>query len=64
MARNEEKAQALLNRFVQAKKDANRDDKSKRPYLATECEDLKDCELCAALPQQTELGQTELEWLG
>lgn len=45
MARNEEKAQALLNRFVQAKKDANRDDKSKRPYLATECEDLKDCEL-------------------
>ena len=46
MARNEEKAQALLNRFVQAKKDANREDKSKRPYLATECEDLKDCELC------------------
>mmetsp|Transcript_35811 Transcript_35811/g.75276 ORF Transcript_35811/g.75276 Transcript_35811/m.75276 type:complete len:268 (-) Transcript_35811:233-1036(-) len=45
MARNEEKAQALLNRFVAAKKDANRVDKSQRPYLATECEDVRDCEM-------------------
>lgn len=48
MARNQEKAQALLNRFVQAKTAANREDKSTRPYLATECEDLRDCELYRA----------------
>lgn len=45
MARNEEKAQALLNRFVSAKRDANRADKSQRPYLASECDDLSDAEL-------------------
>jgi pre-mRNA-splicing factor ISY1 len=44
MARNEEKAQAMLNRFVAAKSAANREDKSQRPYLASECEDLPDCE--------------------
>lgn len=44
MARNEEKAQAMLNRFVSAKSAANKDDKSQRPYLASECEDLSDCE--------------------
>ena len=44
MARNEEKAQALLNRFVAAKTAANKDDKSVRPYLASECEDVADCE--------------------
>ena len=44
MARNEEKAQAMLNRFVAAKKDANREDKSQRPYLASECTDLADCD--------------------
>jgi len=44
MARNEEKAQAMLNRFVAAKREANTDDKTKRPYLASECEDLGDCE--------------------
>jgi len=45
MARNEEKAQAMLNKFVTAKKDANRVDKSQRPYLATECSNVPDCEL-------------------
>ena len=45
MARNQEKAQAMLNKFVQAKKDANRPDKSQRPYLATECDNVPDCEL-------------------
>ena len=45
MARNEEKAQALLNRFVTAKRDANRPDKSQRPYLASECDNVPDCEL-------------------
>ena len=44
MARNEEKAQAMLNRFVTAKKDANREDKSQRPYLASDCDNLPDCE--------------------
>ena len=44
MARNEEKAQAMLNRFVAAKSAANKEDKSQRPYLATECSDLSDCE--------------------
>jgi len=45
MARNQEKAQALLNRFVTAKRDANRPDKSQRPYLATECSSVGDCDL-------------------
>ena len=45
MARNEEKAQAMLNRFVTAKKDANREDKSQRPYLSTECNNVPDCEM-------------------
>lgn len=44
MARNEEKAQAMLNRFVSAKSAANRDDKSQRPYLASECDNVPDCE--------------------
>ena len=44
MARNEEKAQAMLNRFVAAKSAANREDKSQRPYLASDCDDLRDCE--------------------
>jgi pre-mRNA-splicing factor ISY1 len=44
MARNEEKAQAMLNRFVAAKSAANKEDKSQRPYLASECTDLADCE--------------------
>jgi len=45
MARNEEKAQAMLNRFVTAKKDANREDKSQRPYLSSECTNVRDCEM-------------------
>jgi len=44
MARNEEKAQAMLNRFVSAKSAANREDKSQRPYLASECDNVPDCE--------------------
>jgi len=34
----------MLNRFVAAKTAANREDKSQRPYLASECEDVRDCE--------------------
>jgi len=45
MARNEEKAQAMLNKFVTAKRDQNRVDKSVRPYLASECDNVPDCEL-------------------
>ena len=51
MARNEEKAQALLNRFVAAKRGANQlsvRSETQRPYLATECEDVRECEMCAA----------------
>ena len=44
MARNEEKAQAMLNRFVAAKSAANKEDKSQRPYLASDCDNLSDCE--------------------
>jgi len=44
MARNEEKAQAMLNRFVAAKSAANKEDYSKRPYLASECDNVPDCE--------------------
>ena len=34
----------MLNRFVSAKSAANKEDKSQRPYLASECTDLSDCE--------------------
>eukprot|EP00966_Prymnesium_polylepis_P320793 7377164-Prymnesium_polylepis.1 len=45
MARNEEKAQAMLNKFVAAKKEANRPDMSKRPYLSTEVDNVPHCEV-------------------
>jgi pre-mRNA-splicing factor ISY1 len=44
MARNEEKAQSMLNRFVQGKIDALRGPKEKRPYLASLCETLPEAE--------------------
>lgn len=44
MARNEEKAQAMLNRFLAAKQEEKRGPKAKRPYLASECHDLNDCD--------------------
>eukprot|EP00210_Caulerpa_lentillifera_P008692 g8291.t1 len=40
MARNEEKAQALLNRFLASKQEAARQPTKKRPALAAECRDL------------------------
>jgi len=40
MARNAEKAQAMLNRLVQGKKDAIKGIDVKRPFLATEVDDL------------------------
>ncbi|KXZ56754.1 hypothetical protein GPECTOR_1g68 [Gonium pectorale] len=40
MARNEEKAQSMLNRFLAGKQEEKRGPKAKRPYLASECRDL------------------------
>ncbi|CAN8270271.1 unnamed protein product [Cochlearia groenlandica] len=42
MARNEEKAQSMLNRFVTMKESENKKPKDRRPYLASECRDLAD----------------------
>jgi pre-mRNA-splicing factor ISY1 len=44
MARNQEKAMAVLNRLLQAKKDALRGEVQKRPFLATECTELPEAE--------------------
>ena len=44
MARNEEKAQAMLNRFLAGKAEEARGPKEKRPYLATECHDLNEAD--------------------
>lgn len=43
MARNEEKAQSMLNRFL-ASKDGGRLQQKKRPYLASECRDLDEAD--------------------
>ena len=40
MARNEEKAQSMLNRFLAGKKEEQGQPKQRRPYLASECLDL------------------------
>ncbi|KAL5701419.1 NineTeen Complex (NTC) component [Ranunculus cassubicifolius] len=37
MARNEEKAQSMLNRYVTMKNDEKRKPKERRPYLASQC---------------------------
>lgn len=42
MARNEEKAQSMLNRFLAGKQAEARPEKQKRPYLASECHDLNE----------------------
>lgn len=44
MARNQEKAQALLNRWVQMKRDAGKEPEERRPYLATDVTNLKSAE--------------------
>ncbi|KAF2546796.1 hypothetical protein F2Q70_00023019 [Brassica cretica] len=44
MARNEEKAQSMLNRFVTMKESENKKPKERRPYLASECRDLADAD--------------------
>ncbi|RZR91541.1 hypothetical protein BHM03_00019681 [Ensete ventricosum] len=42
MARNEEKAQSMLNRWVDMKNEERKKPKERRPYLASECRDLAD----------------------
>lgn len=44
MARNEEKAQSLLNRFLAGKQEDLRGPKEKRPYLASECHELHEAD--------------------
>ena len=44
MARNEEKAHAMLNRWVAMKKDLNSRSKDKRPGYSKECNNLQECE--------------------
>lgn len=44
MARNEEKQQSMLNRFLKGKEDAARGPVEKRPYLASLCEVLGEAE--------------------
>ncbi|XP_065183618.1 pre-mRNA-splicing factor ISY1 homolog isoform X2 [Sycon ciliatum] len=40
MARNSEKAMAMLNRYVAMKQSEGKEAPQRRPYLATECDDL------------------------
>jgi len=44
MARNEEKAQNMLNRWVAMKSEEFRGKKERRPFLASECDNLSDSE--------------------
>ncbi|AEE76149.1 putative pre-mRNA-splicing factor Isy1, helix hairpin bin domain superfamily [Arabidopsis thaliana] len=44
MARNEEKAQSMLNRFITQKESEKKKPKERRPYLASECRDLAEAD--------------------
>ncbi|XP_050237316.1 uncharacterized protein LOC126687016 [Mercurialis annua] len=44
MARNEEKAQSMLNRFITFKEQEKKKPKERRPYLASECRDLAEAD--------------------
>lgn len=44
MARNEEKAQSMLNRFLAGKQEEKRGPKQRRPYLASEVTDLNEAD--------------------
>ncbi|KAK6922857.1 Pre-mRNA-splicing factor Isy1 [Dillenia turbinata] len=44
MARNEEKAQSMLNRFIALKAEEKKKPKERRPYLASECKDLAEAD--------------------
>ncbi|XP_043722368.1 pre-mRNA-splicing factor ISY1 homolog [Telopea speciosissima] len=44
MARNEEKAQSMLNRFIALKNEEKKKPKERRPFLASECRDLAEAD--------------------
>ncbi|KAL6955648.1 hypothetical protein U1Q18_038199 [Sarracenia purpurea var. burkii] len=44
MARNEENAQSMLNRFITMKNEEKKKPKERRPYLASECRDLSNAD--------------------
>jgi len=44
MARNAEKAQSTLNRYLKHKQEEKTGPKQKRPYLASECRDLNEAD--------------------
>ncbi|KAK2635107.1 hypothetical protein Ddye_029899 [Dipteronia dyeriana] len=44
MARNEEKAQSMLNRFITLKAEEKKKPRERRPYLASECRDLAEAD--------------------
>uniref|UniRef100_A0A5B7AYM5 Pre-mRNA-splicing factor ISY1 n=1 Tax=Davidia involucrata TaxID=16924 RepID=A0A5B7AYM5_DAVIN len=44
MARNEEKAQSMLNRFITMKAEEKKKPKERRPFLASECRDLAEAD--------------------
>ena len=44
MARNEEKAAGLMNRWTKFTSEIGKKERGKRPYLATKCTDLADCQ--------------------
>lgn len=44
MARNAEKAQSTLNRYLKHKEEQKTGPKQKRPYLASECRDLNEAD--------------------
>ncbi|KAL7223644.1 hypothetical protein ACSBR1_025155 [Camellia fascicularis] len=44
MARNEEKAQSMLNRFITMKNEEKKKPKERRPFLASECRDLAEAD--------------------
>ncbi|CAL9221389.1 unnamed protein product [Arabidopsis halleri] len=44
MARNEEKAQSMLNRFITQKEAEKKKPKERRPFLASECRDLAEAD--------------------
>jgi len=44
MARNEEKSQSMLNRFLQMKSEERKKPRERRPFLASDCKNLLDAE--------------------
>jgi len=44
MARNQEKAQSMLNRYLAGRQEDVRGPKQRRPYLASECHDLNEAD--------------------